>query len=169
MNPAYPKTITVTSNAGTLSWQPATEPQDINHGHGGDEYVHDGYIFGPVVLVERAVALLRGWHVPGLVGYDLPGDDTEARTVALTYDTIYPLVPLGTQQRPDHTTPAGDILAALIAAHGDNQHTLGEYAERVLHDYIIAAYPDYFDDQDGTSDVDASALSEGFTPSDPIH
>ena len=39
MNPAYPKTITVTSNAGTLSWQPATEPQDAHHGHGGDEYV----------------------------------------------------------------------------------------------------------------------------------
>lgn len=166
MNPAYPKTITVTSNAGTLSWQPATEPQDVHHGHGGDEYAHDGYIFGPVALVERAVALLRGWHVPGLIGYDLPGDDTEARTVSLTYDIDYPLVPLGAQPRPDHTSPAGDILAALIAAHGDTQHTLGEHAEQVLHDYITAAYPGHFDDED---DADAPALPEGFTPSDPIH
>lgn len=166
MNPAYPTTITVTSNAGTLSWQPATEPQDANHGHDGDEYVYDGYIFGPVALVERAVALLRGWHVPGLVGYDLTGDDTEARTVALTYDTRYQLAPLDAQPRPDHTTPAGDILAALIAAHGDNQRTLGENAESVLHDYIAAAYPGHFDDED---DVDDSAFPEGFTPSDPIH
>lgn len=166
MNPAYPKTITVTSNAGTLSWQPATEPQDVHHGHGGDEYAHDGYIFGPVALVERAVALLRGWHVPGLIGYDLPGDDTEARTVSLTYDIDYPLAPLGTQPRPDHTSPAGDILASLIAAHGDNQHTLGEHAEQVLHDYITAAYHGHFDDED---DADAPSLPEGFTPSEAIH
>lgn len=168
MNPAYPKTLTVTSNAGTLSWQPATEPQDANHGHEGDEYVHDGYVFGPTALVERAVALLRGRYVLGLVGYDLPDDEHAARTVALTYDTRYPLAPLGSQPRPDHTTPAGDILAALIAAHGDSQRTLGEHAERVLHDYITVAYPGHFDDED-EDDVDAAALPEGFTASDPIH
>lgn len=167
MNPAYPKTLTVTSNAGTLSWQPATEPRDKHHGHDADEYVHDGYVFGPETLVERAVALLRGWNVPGLVGYGQTGDDNDTRQVSLTYDTDYPLAPLGTRPRPEHTTPAGDIVAALIAAHGDNQHTLGEPAERVLRDYITAAYPGHFDDAE--DDADESALPEGFTPSDPIY
>lgn len=166
MNPAYPTALIVTSNAGTLSWQPATEPQDAHHGHDLDEYVHGGYVFGPVALVERAVALLRGWNVPGLVGYDLTDDDNEVHQVALTYDIDYPLAPLDAQPRPEHTTLAGDIVASLIAAHGDNQHTLGEHAEEVLHDYIAAAYPGHLDDVD---DVDESLLPEGFSASEPIH
>lgn len=167
MNHAYPTALIVTSNAGTLSWQPVTEPQGAHHGHDLDEYVHGGYVFGPVVLVERAVALLRGWNVPGLVGYELTGNDNEVHQVALTYDIDYPLAPLDAQPRPEYTTPAGDIVAALIAAHGDNQYTLGEHAERVLRDYIAVAYPDHFDDNG--DDVDESLLPEGFAASEPIH
>lgn len=160
MNPAYPKTLTVTSNAGTLSWQPATEPQDTHHGHDNPEYVHDGYIFGPSTLTARAIALLGSEHVPGLVGYDV---DDGVRAVSLAHGIAYPLA-LPDTQRPAHTTPAGDILAALIAAHGDYAVTLGDAARRVLHDYINVAYPDYFaDDTETEADV-----PDGFVPSEPI-
>ena len=162
MNTAHTKTLTTTSNAGTVSWQPATEPQDNHHGHDNDEFVFGGYVFGPTRLVKRAIALMGSDRVPGLAGYDV--DEQGTRTVSLTHDIDYPLALPGTP-RPTHTTPARDIVAALTAAHGDYAVTLGDAAEQVLYDYINDAYPDYFD----TDTDDEGDVPDGFVPSEPIY
>lgn len=165
MTTAHKNTLTTTSNHGTLSWQPTNETPDDTHDL--REFIHGGYIFGPPPLVARATAMLTERTVPDLLGYDRRAGDDTPRRVPLAYSVVYPLVLPDVDDRPEFTTPAGDIVAAMIAAHGDEHVTLGDAAQHVVNDFIGMSDPSFFGEDDDTSD---DFDNESFGPtSEPIY
>lgn len=151
MDTAYNHPLIVTSNLGSLVWQPE------KNAHDDDNFVFGGYIFGPTELQRRALALLTSTSfVPGIAGYGLTSEGGRDRHVELGYHVIYPLRIADDTQRPVHTTRACDLIAAMTAAHGDRSVSYNDHAQEVVRAYMDAAYPGFFDDPDDT-DGDESA------------
>ena len=141
METAYNHPLIVTSNLGSLVWQPEKTTHD------DDNFIFGGYLFGPIELQQRTLALLTSsTFVPGIAGYD----------VELGYHVIYPLRIADDSERPTHTTRACDLVAAMTAAHGDRSVSYNDHAQQVVRAYMDAAYPGFFDDPDDT-DGDESA------------
>lgn len=151
MDTAYNHPLIVTSNRGSLVWQPEKSSHD------DDNFILGGYIFGPINLQRRTLALLTSTSfVPGIAGYGLTPEGGRDRHVELGYHVIYPLRIADDTQRPVHTTRACDLIAAMTAAHGDRSVSYNDHAQEVVRAYMDAAYPGFFDDPVGT-DGDESA------------
>lgn len=151
MDTAYNHPLIVTSNQGSLVWQPEKSTHD------DDNFIFGGYIFGPTELQQRTLALLTSSSfVPGIAGYDLTPAGGRDRHVELGYHIIYPLRLADDSERPVHTTRACDLVAAMTAAHGDRSVSYNDHAQEVVRAYMDAAYPGFFDDPVGT-DGDESA------------
>ena len=159
MDTAYNHPLIVTSNLGSLVWQPEKSTHD------DDNFVFGGYIFGPTELQQRTLALLTSSSfVPGIAGYDLTPAGGRDRHVELGYHIIYPLRLTDDSERPVHTTRACDLVAAMTAAHGDRSVSYNDHAQEVVRAYMDAAYPGFFDDPadtgtDTDTDSDESAQS----------
>ena len=157
MDTAYNHPLIVTSNQGSLVWQPEKSTHD------DDNFIFGGYIFGPTELQQRTLALLTSSSfVPGIAGYDLTPAGGRDRHVELGYHIIYPLRLADDADRPVHTTRACDLVAAMTAAHGDRSVSYNDHAQEVVRDYMDAAYPGFFDDPADTNtdtDGDESAKS----------
>lgn len=159
MDTAYNHPLIVTSNLGSLVWQPEKSTHD------DDNFVFGGYIFGPTELQQRTLALLTSSSfVPGIAGYDLTPAGGRDRHVELGYHIIYPLRLADDSERPVHTTRACDLVAAMTAAHGDRSVSYNDHAQEVVRAYMDAAYPGFFDDPadtgtDTDTDSDESAQS----------
>ena len=159
MDTAYNHPLIVTSNLGSLVWQPEKSTHD------DDNFVFGGYIFGPTELQQRTLALLTSsGFVPGIAGYDLTPAGGRDRHVELGYHIIYPLRLADDSERPVHTTRACDLVAAMTAAHGDRSVSYNDHAQEVVRAYMDAAYPGFFDDPadtgtDTDTDSDESAQS----------
>ena len=156
METAYDHRLIVTSNRGSLVWQPEDKAHDDN------TFVYGGYLFGPLDLQQRTLALLFSQTtVPGLVGYDLlPGSNAGGesgfdRTISLAHNIDYPLRVSGVEPRPEHTSLACDLVAAMTAAHGDFTVSYNAHAQQVVGSYIAQAYPGFFDG-DEPDDLDDS-------------
>lgn len=151
MDTAYNHPLIVTSNLGSLVWQPEKTIHD------DDNFIFGGYLFGPTELQRRTTALLTSTtFVPGIAGYDLDPAGGRDRHVDLGYHVIYPLRLADDSERPAHTTRACDLVAAMTAAHGDRSVSYNDHAQEVVREYMDEAYPGFFDDPADT-DGDESA------------
>ena len=164
MDTAYNHPLIVTSNLGSLVWQPE------KNAHDDDNFVFGGYIFGPTELQQRTLALLTSSSfVPGIAGYDLTPAGGRDRHVELGYHIIYPLRLADDADRPVHTTRACDLVAAMTAAHGDRSVSYNDHAQEVVRDYMDAAYPGFFDDPaDTDTDTDTDTDSDESAQSSPV-
>lgn len=156
MDTAYDKRLIVTSNHGSLIWQ----PEDTTHDD--DNFIFGGYLFGPVKLQDRVQELLFDRDVTGLAGYRIYDDDTTRsmraagedpfpgltcydRHVSISYKHTYPLRLASIDERPEHTSRAADLVAAMTAAHGDYSVTYNQAAQELITGYIEAVQPGFFD------------------------
>ncbi len=153
METAYNHPLIVTSNLGSLVWQPETNDHDDNN------FIYGGYLFGPLSLQQRTLALMTSpTFVPGIAGYGPVSEESRDRHVELGYHVIYPLRVADDSERPAHTTHACDLVAAMTAAHGDRSVSYNDHAQQVVRAYMDAAYPGFFDDPSDADD-DKSAES----------
>lgn len=153
METAYNHPLIVTSNLGSLVWQPEKTTHD------DDNFIFGGYLFGPIELQQRTLALMTSpTFVPGIAGYGPVSEESRDRHVELGYHVIYPLRIADDSSRPVHTTRACDLVAAMTAAHGDRSVSYNDHAQQVVRAYMDAAYPGFFDDPSDADD-DKSAES----------